>query len=452
MLVSCLVAAGTVIFYKKITGKVQTSGAVTVNDGILTLSGPNARMVVTKGNYKNFTLEMELRTVGSAKGEVWFHTDTALSRGYRVAINNDSRDSTWWRTTGSLLSVRNVTKDFVRDGEWFTMTVKVSGKAVDVDINGTPVVRYVEPAKPYRIGENVAAILSEGTFAFTSTSTVGEIQFRKITVTVPKKDDKPIDTNEQSAQAVDEQTDPIIRLHQDDFPVLDYHVHLKGGLTKENAIAQSRKTGINYVIAPNCGVGFSLSTDTMVGDYLDSMRTQSFMLAMQAEGREWVTTFSPEMRERFDFVFTDALTFTDDKGRRTRLWIPQETWIENEQQYMDMLLDRICGVLTEPADVYVNPCFLPAPMDQRSDELWTEARMTRFITALAASGKAIEINELYQIPSKAILMKAKEAGVKFTFGTNNVIPEVSDLPYSLRMKEELGLKASDMYNPKSKKR
>lgn len=49
------------------------------------------------------------------------------------------------------------------------------------------------------------------------------------------------------------------------------------------------------------------------------MRNQPFILAMQAERREWVNTFSQEVRDEFDYVITDALTFTDNKNRRTRL-------------------------------------------------------------------------------------------------------------------------------------
>ena len=112
-----------------------------------------------------------------------------------------------------------------------------------------------------------------------------------------------------SAEANDEQNDEIIKLHQSDFPVLDYHVHLKGGLTKEVAAKQSRKTGINYTIAPNCGIGFPITNDQQVMDYLNEMRSQPFILGMQAEGREWITTFSPETLKEFDYVFTDALTF-----------------------------------------------------------------------------------------------------------------------------------------------
>ena len=47
-------------------------------------------------------------------------------------------------------------------------------------------------------------------------------------------------------------------------------------------------------------------------------------------------------------------------------------------------------------------------------------------------------------------MKAKAAGVKFTFGSNNVTPDVSKLSYSLQMKKELQLRPEDMYKPRIK--
>lgn len=447
LITSCNTSSNGALFNGENSDQWNLSGSTSVQDGILTLSGNDAQAILKKGNYKNFDLNIELRTTPGGKGEVWFHTDPSLDKGYHVAINNDREDSIWWKMTGSLVSIRNLAKSFVKEGEWFKMNIRVIGQEVSVHINDEPVVEYIEPANPYRIEENKQAILSNGTFAITSTGT-GDIQIKNIFVNVLDKE--KVDIKAQLSEAIDEQKDEIIKLHQTNFPVLDYHVHLKGGLTKEVAAKQSRKTGINYAIAPNCGIGFPITNDNQIQSYLDSMRTQPFILAMQAEGREWLTTFSQEARDEFDYVFTDALTFTDNKGRRTRLWIPEETWIENEEEYMDMIVDRICQVLQEPVNIYVNPCFLPSPMDQRYDEFWTEARMNKFIEALVKSEKALEINELYNIPNKAIIMKAKEAGVKFTFGSNNVTPDVSKLEYSIRMVKECGITAKDMYKPNIK--
>lgn len=422
------------------------TGDVAIEGNTLSLSGENSSSTLKKGNYTNFELQLEARTSEGGKGFVGIHTDES-GKGYRIAINNDTKDPVWWRMTGSLLSVRNLTKSFVKENDWFGMTIGVKGRLITVKINDEPVVEYIEPADPYRTEANAKSVLSQGTFSLVSTGS-GTIQFRNISVNV--LDGKSIDSSTQLQAARDEQTDKIIRLHQDDFPVLDYHVHLKGGLTKEAAAIQSRETGINYTVAPNCGIGFPITSDEEVFAYLDTMRNQPFILAMQGEGREWSTTFSEEARDGFDFVFTDALTFTDQKDRRVRLWVDPTVIIDDEQKYMDLIVDRTCDVLKEPADVFVNPFFLPNAMKDRYDELWTEKRMDKVIRALAESGKALEINELYNIPSKAILLKAKAAGVKFTFGSNNVTPEVSDLGYSIRMKEACGLTAKDMYKPKIK--
>ena len=117
---------------------------------------------------------------------------------------------------------------------------------------------------------------------------------------------------------------------------------------------------------------------------------------------------------------------------------------------MDLIVDRICGVLQEPMDIYVNPCFLPPQMQDRYDEFWTEERMNTFVGALAQSGKILEINARYEIPNQAIILKAKAAGVKFSFGTNNAEAVVGKLEYCIRMKEACGLRAQDMYKPRIK--
>ena len=450
VITSCSQSGSKVLFDGTNANKWNTTGNVSTENGVLTLKGSDAQMVLKNGSYSNFELNLELRTTSGGKGFIAFHTGQSVDKGYRVAINNDRNDPVWWTMTGSLLSVRNLTKSFVKENDWFQMSIRIVDKFISVAINGEPVVEYIEPANPYRIAPNLAALLSEGTFAITGSGT-GEIQIKSIAVNVIQPNETSQGIPEYLAQSIDEQKDDIIKLHQENFPVLDYHVHVKGGLTNENAVQRSRMTGINYAVAPNCGIGFPITDDAGVMVFLDSMRSKPFILAMQAEGREWVETFSPEVRNEFDYVFTDALTFTDLKGRRTRLWIESETWIENEQAYMDLIVDVICKVLEEPMDMYVNPCFLPPQMEARYDEFWTEARIDKFVEAMAKSGKALEINARYRIPNKAIIQKAKAAGVKFTFGTNNAgADDLRLLEYCIQMKKECGITANDMYKPKIK--
>ena len=418
----------------------NSRGHVTLDDQHLVLND-EASITLKKGDYTDFEFNITVRTVNNGKGFIAFHTDEEGTKGYRVAIHNDNESPEWWTKTGSLLGVRNLTKSTVTNGEWFDMQIRVQGKTITVSLNGFPAVEYTEPAQPYRTANNATQLLSSGTFMIQSSE--GTIEIKSISVT-PLRSNK--EAALQSEVATDETADPIIRLHQENFPVLDYHVHLKG-MTAEEAAVRSRKLGINYALAPNCGIGFPITNDREVLEYLESMKGQPFIQAMQGEGREWPETFSKEVRDQFDYVFTDAMTFTDTKGRRTRLWMPEEVFIEDEQAYMDLIVQKIVDVMQEPMDVYVNPTFLPEVMNNRYDSFWTEARMDKVIAAMSSTGKVLEINNRYKIPNQAFILKAKEAGLKFTFGTNNGDGDFGKLEYCIQMKEACGLTAADMYKP-----
>ncbi len=420
-----------------------TEGSIVVSDSIIQI-GNAGKMTLKNGKFTDFELLVTAKTVGNGKGEIRFHTDARGNDGYAVALSNDLENPQWWTKTGSLLSVRNLVKSTVKKDEWFDVRIKVEGKKIDVAINDELLVEYIEPSKPYRTPENTSKILSKGTLSLQSNE--GIIEIKSIEIKALKADKALIDS--QLAEAIDESTDDIIRLHQANFPVLDYHVHLKEDLTLDLAKSQSRKYGINYALAPNCGIGFPITNDAQVVEYLDKMKGQPFVQAMQGEGREWPVTFSKEIRDQFDYVFTDAMTFIDRKGNRTRLWMPDEVFIDNEQKYMDLIVEKIVMVMDEPMDIYVNPNFLPDAMNDRYDEFWTDERQNKVIESMIRTNKVLEINHRYKIPNKSFIEKAKAAGLKFTFGTNNFNSDFGKLEYCIQMMKECGLTAQDMYKPK----
>lgn len=440
IMISCSVDnSPKVLFNGENTDQWETEGNIVLNNNVITLSD-GAYLMLKNGSYKDFELNATVRTINNGKGFIAFHTDNPED-GYRVALNNDLESSEWWTKTGSLLSVRNLTKSIVKTNDWFDLNIIVDGTAITVLINGSPVVEYIEPSSPFRIAENATKLLSNGKIAIQNTE--GSIEISSVVITPLSTTS---DITQQQTLAIDETTDHIIKLHQENFPVLDYHVHLKG-LEVDEAAKKARYYGINYALAPNCGIGFPITNDDEVIEYLKEMEGQPFIQGMQGEGREWVETFSAEVREMFDYVFTDALTFTDSRGRRTRLWIDEEVFIEDEQEYMDLIVQKIVDVMQEPMDIYVNPNFLPSAMEDRYDEFWTDERMNKVIKALVDTDKVLEINNRYEIPNKAFILKAKDAGLKFSFGTNNGEADFGKLEYCVRMKEECGITAEDMYKP-----
>jgi len=438
----------------------ENPGSFQVVDGAILCNGPRAHLFyageVQNAQFENFEFQAGVMTRPGANSGIYFHTRFQErdfpAQGYEVQINNTATGEggyVEYKRTGSLYAVRNVYIPLMPDNEWFTVHITVAGKRVMIRLNDMPVVDYIEPENPPREGEYAGRLLSRGTFALQCHDPGSQVYFKNIRVK-PLPPGTPKDA--PAAPAVDDTYRRVARLHAANFPLLDLHVHLKGGLSLEQALAISMRDGINHGVAVNCGIGFPIHDDEGVNEFIGSMQGQPVYLGLQGEGREWAGLISPETRAKFDYVFTDAMTFTDGRGKRVRLWIPEEVQIDDKQKFMDMYVDRILYVLNnEPIDIYVNPTFLPDAIAAEYDSLWTPERMQAVIGAAVNNHVAIEINARYRLPSPAFIKLAKQAGVKFTFGTNNGgAADLGRLEYCLDMIRECGLTEKDMFLPKKK--
>ena len=435
----------------------ESPSSFKIVDGTIACDGPRAHLFYVgadgKAAFEDFELSVEVRAMAGANSGVYFHTvfqeKEWPSQGFEVQVDNSQKqhgDYLEMKLTGSLYGIRNVYKALAKDGEWFTMNVLVRKPRVQVRVNGVLVVDWIEPAGPLPEGAPKLNKVGRGTFALQCHDPESKVFYRNLRV-------KPLERSPADAAStpvVDERYLQVLELGKANFPLVDLHAHLKGGLTVEQVLALSRGTGMFLGLAANCGKGFPIQTDADAAAYVDSLTGQPVFVAMQAEGREWVEMFSKQTRARFDYVFTDGMTGTNPAGRRMRLWIPEEVEIgPDEGAFMDLLVSKIVGILeTEPIDIYVNPTFLPAAIAARYDTLWTEERMTKVIDAAVKSGVAIEINGRYKIPSERFLRLAKAKGAKFTFGTNNAgAQDLGDWSYPLAMQKALSLSWKDMFVP-----
>ena len=416
----------------------------------LTLKNQSAS-VSSKFLLRNFEFTAKLKTTAGAEGTLIFAIPDLAEKGqgYIITINNSEYREGNPQKTGSLYKIRN---NFVRtavDGEWFTLGLTVSENYIKVMINNKTVSEYNEPVKLERTGDIIGRVLTKGYFSIKKSNANGELLIGEMTLKPLKEGPK----DETCPVASDSLMQAIDLLNQQEFPLIDFHCHLKGGLTMDQACQHARDLGYNYGVAANCGLKFPVTNDSTLNAYLDGISKEPVFKAMQCEGREWITLFSPAAVARFDYIFTDAMTWTDLKGRRMRLWMPDETFVDNEQQFMDMLVGKIEAILgAEPVDIHVNPTFLPAKLAPDYDRLWTTERMDRVIKALKNNDVALEINARFKLPSIAFIQRAKAAGVKFTFGTNNGSNnDLGRLEYCLKAIKEAGLTSDDMFIPRPAK-
>jgi hypothetical protein len=430
-----------------------------IEDGALVTGGDRSHLFYTgdlnNHNFKNFELMADVKATSFSNSGIYFHTGFQETgwpeKGYECQVINsisktDEGGYTEHKLTGSLYGIRNLAKSPVNDNDWFTYRIVVQGKNIKTYINEELMVDYTEPEHPLRTDGMKGRVLSSGTFALQCHDPKSKVYFKNIKVK-PLPDELP--TPGQPLADIEYQ-EKLLLASARNIPLMDLHAHLKKGLTMEQILENARMYGFTYGIAVNCGLNMGFESNDSLQNFIEFYKKppQTF-LAMQAEGREWLELFSTETIDQFDYVFTDAMTWTNDNGKRMRLWLKEETEVGDPQDFMDQLVNRIENIIgKEPIDIYVNATYLPDEISAQYDELWTEERMDKVIAVLNSNQVAMEISARYKIPSARFIKRAKAAGVKFTFGTNNTgADDLGRLEYCLDMIEACDLNQDDLWIP-----
>jgi hypothetical protein len=422
-----------------------------VRDGMLIGNGPASYLYYTARPFKNFEFETDVLTRPGANSGISFHSaflaSTSPKKGFEVQIVNPVTGASTSRErklTGSLYALRNVHQALVNDNEWFRVQIAVRGKNIQIRINGILTVDYTEPDTP--LNPASGRVISDGLFALECHDPGTLVHFRNIHVR-PLPD---LELTPGPIPAVDPIYRQIVELGANNYPLVDWHVHLKPGLGVKEALAQARRDGIYYGISANCGRQSQYKTEAEALQFIDSVKGQAAFAGMQAEGADWQKIFTPRVTDRFDYIFNDGLIWTDDKGRWTRIYRPADTGaITNPEAFVDEMVERTVHLLTRtPMDILAIPTFLPDALEPHRARLWTPSRFRPIVEAAATHKVAIEMSDRYRVPGLAFLQMAKEAGCKFTLGTgNSAANDLRRSEYGLEMIGKLKLTWQDLWVP-----
>lgn len=421
-----------------------------VSSGNLTNDGPRSHLFYVGADpnsppvFKNFELEAEVLARPYCNSGLFFHTKVQTSgfpvKGFEVQINNTALGEGTYRErkkTGSLYSIRNIYKQIAPDDQYMRLHLLVRGKNIQIWINDIQTVDYTEPTPPVLPPSSERErFLDRGTFALQGHDPTSRSLWRKVRV-------KPLPDNATApgtqAPVVDDIFRKVIELGSKNYPLVDFNVHLKGGLDLPAALAKSRRDGINYGILANCGRNQPIHDDASAAKHLESLKGVCAFSGMQVEGSDWLKTFSRITCSKFDYILSDAVTAMP----------PEAGTVNNLQEFMDTHVRNIVAMLEhEPIDIYANPTYLPESIKASYDTLWTEDRLRKVIGAAAINGVALELNNRNKLPNERAVRMAKELRCKFTFGSSN--SNATDLrrcEYGLQMTELCKLSWNDLWVP-----
>jgi len=259
----------------------------------------------------------------------------------------------------------------------------------------------------------------------------------------------PAETGRASDRDYGIEKSRIDRLAARGVPVIDFHVHLRGGMTVEKAMERQAVTGIKVGVLRNLGKGWPLETDAQLREFLDGVEGKPVFVGVQVNDRDWMTKHSPKLLKRLDYVLADTMIMPmpDDDSEPVKLWMADQYTIDDPEAWMERYMRHNLRVLCEPITILANPTYLPKPVENLYDRLWTEERMRRIIRAAIENRVALEINARSGLPHDRFLRMAKRMGAKFTFGSNNHDDRPIDMSRCLEAIDRYGLTQDDMYVP-----
>ena len=156
-----------------------------VEAGAICVNGPRSHLFyvgeVNGGEFKNFELKCDVKTMPKANSGIYFHTDYQdegwPAKGYEAQVNNTQGDP---KKTGGLYAVQDVYEAPAKDNEWFDYHIIVRGKRIIIKINGETTADYTEEDDLDREGRR----LSSGTFALQAHDPGSKVLYKNLRVKV----------------------------------------------------------------------------------------------------------------------------------------------------------------------------------------------------------------------------------------------------------------------------
>lgn len=404
----------------------ENPGSPQVSDGAIVAEGKRAHLFYIgddgRAEFENFELELEIKTEPGANSGVYFHTKWQDSgwpgAGFESQVNNtqppfkeqDYREN---KKTASLYGIRNLYKAMARDGEWFTVNIKVARPRVEIRLNGRLVTSYTEPANPVLPSPGPKLnLLGQGTFALQCHDEDSRAYYRNIRVRrLPPGEDASV-----VKPVFSEQDLRRLSLGKDNFPIVNLRTQLGDGFTLDQVLALRLETGIGAgVIIESSG----LADDAAVTAFTALFRDQPVHAGLLAAERGWTRRLSPATRARFDYI------------------IGQAGSAATAAQWTD---EAVRLIESEPVDILAD--------DARRPELNAE-EAARLIAAAAKHGVAFEIGTQRSALTGDFIRQAKAAGVKFTIGSSERTSTANwgDWTRALALQRESALGWKDIYMP-----
>lgn len=173
---------------KSFAGWKESEGpSFSIENGTIKVAGKRSHLYyegpVNNHDFKNFEIRMQVMTMPNANSGFYFHTRFQQrgfpDDGFEVQVNNSHTDS---KRTAGLYDIEDTSATFVKDNEWFELSIKVVGKRVITRINGQTIIDWTEPEGAVAPEGHPGRLISNGTFAIQAHDPKSVVYYKDIMV------------------------------------------------------------------------------------------------------------------------------------------------------------------------------------------------------------------------------------------------------------------------------
>jgi hypothetical protein len=294
----------------------ENKGTWSVTDGLFQAVGKRSHLFYEGEHlgdgFKNFELEVQVRTFKLANSGIYFHTkyqETGWpSNGMEIQVNNThigEGDYVELKKMASLYSVRNVYKSFGQDGEWMTVKARVESNRVQIWLNGLKTVDYVQPEKTFSSVKR----LGKGTFSLQGHDSLSKMQYKSFRVRRLPDDAK----SNVSAPVLGAWQDSLVVLQGQQFAFID--LNPKVSLPVKQLADYVYSTGINVSLLKNPSTAKELSAAKNLPLFTGIKVNANNQATAQTSGADYILGESTDLNSAKALLGGRRINTWSDKGK-----------------------------------------------------------------------------------------------------------------------------------------
>ncbi len=245
----------------------------------------------------------------------------------------------------------------------------------------------------------------------------------------------------------------------------DLHCHTEmsdGHLPLARVVERARELGVQVGIADHVSSrspSFMVATLDEVRAYQDALEEAPVFRSGEFCWCDTMWTELPaEVMDRFDYRIGSNHGFWLPDGSTASPWwetLPAP-WDREPQRLMEIMAANLCDMVrTMPIHISAHSTLLPPALTRLERDVhawWTDEREDRYVEALRESGVALEISNRYRLPHDRLLVKAREAGVRFSLGSDgHSEKQVAALGWAVETARRVGVTERELFVPERRR-